>query len=278
MEFYCFGIPEPLDTADSAAARDFFDYNENPREDWYFAKVRKVHKAKSPFRCFDFSSRSSLNANLNDAVALFLLLLFLWTFVCLRKLSILLCCKVCIELQLHFFPFFSSSLNSAHCKYVHFRKERSWWVKDVTVFMNFNLDSCRRCSAIWRNVSRDREKLSLKASDISQLRLKLCTRVQLARAEHLYARFIKREIQLYWRCLNRYVRSIGEAKRLDETRVKSWIKIPISPNSRSWGLRVNCIWFCVSFYDWIWHEYPISKRQARSSVMTAQQESDFPPT
>lgn len=33
MEFYCFGIPEPLDTADSAAARDFFDYNENPRED-----------------------------------------------------------------------------------------------------------------------------------------------------------------------------------------------------------------------------------------------------
>lgn len=94
-------------------------------------------------------------------------------------------------------------------------------MKDVTVFMNFNLDSCRRCSAIWQNVSRDREKLSLKASDISQLRLKLCTRVQLARAEHLYARFIKREIQLYWRCLNRYIRSIGEAKRIDETRVKS---------------------------------------------------------
>lgn len=197
--------------------------------------------------------------------------------MCLRKLSILLYYKVCIELQLHFFLFFFFfeffTLKMCAFSKREVNEWRTWrfsWISILTRVVAALL-SGKMSHAI-------EKMLSLKASDISQLRLKNCTRVQLARAEHLYARFIKREIQLYWRCLNRYIRSRGEAKLIDETRVKSWIKIPISPNIRSWVLRVNCIWFCVSFHDWIWHEYPISKSQARSSVMTAQQKSDFLPT
>lgn len=139
--------------------RERIQRNANNRVDfWYFAKVRKVHKEKSPFRWFDFSSRSSLNANLNDAVALFLLLLFFCEHLCAWE-NFLSCYITKFALNCSCTFSFFLLLWILHIVNVCIFEKRSQWVKDVTVFVNFNFDSCRRCSAIWQNVSRDRENV-----------------------------------------------------------------------------------------------------------------------